>query len=51
MQYVRNASRQLPAGSATHHHGEEDHMAYLERPFQQGIEAIHKRIHKLGIQH
>ena len=51
IQYVRNTSRQLPAGSATHHHGEEDHMAYLERPFQQGIEAIHKRMHKLGIQH
>ena len=51
IQYVRNTSRQLPADSATHHHGEEDHMAYLERPFQQGIEAIHKRMHKLGIQH
>ena len=51
IQYVRNTSRQLPEREVLHHHGEDDHMEYLERPFRQAIEAIHKRMHKYGIPH
>jgi hypothetical protein len=28
-----------------------DHLAYLERPFQEAMAAIHKWIHELGIPH
>jgi len=49
--YIRHQSRQDRPGEVTHHHGEEDHMAYLKRPFLEAREAIHKRMHQLGIQH
>ena len=49
--YIRNGSRQHREGEVTHHHGEDDHEAYLERPFLEAREAIHKRMHKLGIAH
>lgn len=49
--YMRNNSWQHRAGKATRHHGEEDHMAYLERPFLEAREAIHHRMHRLGISH
>ncbi len=49
--YIRRRSPQHPPGTATHHHGEHDHMAYLERPFQEGIAALHRRMHELGIEH
>ena len=35
----------------THHHGEDDHLAYLERPLVEAIEAIHRRMHQFGIPH
>ncbi len=50
-EYIRQRSRQYPPDQVTHHHGEEDHLAYLERPFQEAIEAIHQRMHALGIEH
>ncbi len=49
--YVRHTSRQHRSGEVTHHHGEEDHMAYLERPFVEAREAIHRRMHQYGIPH
>ncbi|MBI2502296.1 MAG: CehA/McbA family metallohydrolase [Candidatus Latescibacteria bacterium] len=51
LSYIRQGSRQHPPGKATHHHGEEDHQAYLERPFIEAREAIHRRLHRLGIPH
>ena len=51
IEYIRNTSRQHEAGTATHHHGEDDHLAYLERPFAEAREAIHRRMHKLGLPH
>jgi hypothetical protein len=36
---------------STHHHGEADHQAYLERPFHQARAAIHRRMHELGLHH
>ena len=35
----------------THHHGEDDHVAYLERPFVEARKALHRRMHQLGIPH
>ena len=49
--YMHHSSRQHREGSATHHHGEADHMAYLERPFLQAREAIHRRLHQHRIPH
>ena len=37
--------------SVPHHHGEADHQAFLERPFDEAPAAIHKRLHELGIAH
>jgi hypothetical protein len=49
--YIRHTAAHDPPGTATHHHGEEDHLAFLERPFHQAAAAIHKRMHELGIAH
>ena len=35
----------------THHHHGVDHEAFLEAPYKQAIEAIHKRMHDLNIPH
>ena len=37
--------------SEADHHDEPDHVAYLERPFLEGPEALHRRLHRLGIAH
>jgi hypothetical protein len=42
--YINELSRQHRPGTVTHHHGEEDHLAYLERPFQQAMEALERRL-------
>ena len=51
IQYIRHRSTQYPAGHAAHHHGHHDHQAYLEEPFHQARQAIHQRMHALGIPH
>ena len=51
LHYIRHNSRQHLRDDITHHHGEADHLAYLERPFQQAREAIHRRMHQLGVPH
>ena len=35
-------------GTVTHHHGEADHLAYLERPFHQARQAILERMRQQG---
>jgi hypothetical protein len=40
--YIRNVSGQSAAG-VTHHHGEADHQAFLERPHHEAIAAIAAR--------
>lgn len=47
--YMRQHARQYP--EATHHHGHEDHEAYLEGPYHEARAAIHRRMHELGIPH
>ena len=51
LQYIRGQSRQHPSGTATHHHGSGDHMAYLEEPFLEAQQAIHRRLHQHGFPH
>ncbi len=51
IQYIRERSTQYPEGHASHHHGEDDHLSYLEAPFVEAREAIHQRMHQLGIAH
>jgi len=45
--YIRDLSRQHAPGTVTHHHGEDDHLAYLERPFQEAMEALHHRLRSM----
>ena len=47
--YIRETSGQHPHGRVTHHHGEDDHIAYLERPFHEAREAIEARMRELEI--
>jgi hypothetical protein len=42
--YIRELSRQHGPGSVTHHHGEDDHLGYLERPFLEAEAALRKRL-------
>lgn len=51
LSYIQQTARHYEPGSVTHHHGESDHAAFLERPFQEAREAIHRRMHQLGIPH
>lgn len=49
--YIHERSRQHEPGTVTHHHHRDDHLKFLEEPFRQAIDAIHKRMHALGIPH
>jgi len=41
--YIRETAGVRPAGSITHRHGEDDHLAYLQRPFLEARDAILSR--------
>jgi hypothetical protein len=49
--HIHDRAAHYPEGSVTHHHGETNHLDYLERPFREAIEAIHRRMHQMGIPH
>lgn len=51
LQYMRRRAPQWKPGTTTHHHGEDDHQAFLERPFQEAISAVHRKLHQHGIPH
>jgi hypothetical protein len=42
--YIREQSHQHPHGAVTHHHGEADHMAFLERPLIEARDAVRNRM-------
>jgi hypothetical protein len=44
LEYIRARSCQHLPGQVTHHHGEPDHKAYLEKPFHEAIQAVHARM-------
>ena len=47
----RSFSGWAPSRQTTHHHGEQNHLEFLERPFQEAIQALHQRMHDLGVPH
>lgn len=49
LNYIRELSPRDQPGTVTHNHGEEDHEAYLSRPFLEAREAIQQRMHELGL--
>ncbi len=44
LDYVRQLSPQRPPDRVTHHHGEADHIVYLERPFLEAQAALRARL-------
>lgn len=51
LDFIHQRSVQHPAGTVTHHHGRDDHLAYLAEPFHEAISAIHAKMHEFGIPH
>lgn len=43
LSYVRHTAAHASAGKTTFHHGEDDHLAYLERPFREALDALSRR--------
>ena len=41
--YIRERSTQHAGDLVTHHHGETDHLGYLERPFLEALELVRGR--------
>ena len=41
--YIQGIAPVLRPGGVTHHHGEDDHLAYLRRPFFEAQEAVQRR--------
>jgi hypothetical protein len=44
LEYIRQRSPQHRPGTVTHHHGEADHQAYLERPFLEAEALLRARL-------
>jgi hypothetical protein len=44
LSYIRETAALHRDGAVTHHHGEADHVAYLQRPFLAAREAVRRRI-------
>lgn len=42
--YVRDMAPRRPSGRVSHHHGEADHQAFLERPFLEAQAALRARL-------
>ncbi len=42
--YMRECAARYPDGYATHHHGEADHRAVLERPFLEARRRLEERL-------
>ena len=50
VQYIRHIALQHDH-QVQHHHDFSDHREYLEEPFHEAAQALHKRMHDLGIAH
>lgn len=42
--YMREGALHHPPGTVTHHHREDAHMAFLQRPYLEAREAVRRRI-------
>ena len=42
-EYVRHTAVRRPDQFTTYHHGEADHLAWLERPFAEALRALDER--------
>ena len=42
-EYVRHTAVRRSDQLTTHHHGEPDHLAWLERPFAEALRALDER--------
>ncbi len=51
LSYIRHRSPQHPPEKTTYQHGLSNHNAYLEAPFHEAAEALHRRMHQFGIPH
>ncbi|MCE9614082.1 MAG: CehA/McbA family metallohydrolase [Lentisphaerae bacterium] len=49
--YLRHHAPRPRPGTVTHHHGAADHLDFLEGPFLQARQALHRRLHAAGIPH
>ena len=49
MSFMRNITHQHEHGSVTHHHGQDDHLEYLSKPFIEARNAVLKKMEKYGI--
>ena len=47
--YIAETSGQHMLGNVTHHHGEDDHIAYLQRPILEAQEALQRRMERAGL--
>jgi hypothetical protein len=46
--YIRQRAARYPAEHrVTHHHGEDDHLAYLERPFLEARDRVRRRLEQI----
>ncbi len=43
LEYVRHTAAYYPPGTVTHHHGQDDHTAYIEAPFHEALAALRAR--------
>lgn len=46
VRYIREHSPQWPVDRVTHHHGRNDHLAYLEEPFLEAIDRLEGRLRR-----
>ncbi len=51
LDYIRHMAPLHKPGTVTHHHHHDNHAEYLEEPFRQAMDAIHRRMHQLNIPH
>jgi hypothetical protein len=51
LEYIRKRAPQWRPGTVTHHHGGDDHHAFLEGPFREAVAAVHRKMHEHGIPH
>jgi hypothetical protein len=51
LEYLRQCAPLDPPERTTHHHSAADHQAFLEEPFLQALDVLHRRLHQKGIAH